>query len=487
MPDRLPLSRREALTLLAAGALAPLVPKFSAPLGATTLGATTLGSDEREYPPKTIDDPILAQRLEDFQDWKFGLFQHWGIYSAWGAVESWPMEGAEGYGRFSLPEWEECGRDLREFRRRYRALNAEFDPRGYEVEAWVEAARAAGMQYSVFTTKHHDGFCMFDSGETDFRVTHPSCPFHDDPRADIAGTIFRSFREAGFPIGAYFSKPDWNHPDFWDRGRPTPDKFPNYDVAANPKRWRRFVDFTHRQIDELMTKYRPDILWFDGSWVQAPKYDVDIDAIAKSAREKNRELIVVDRWVAGPHENYYTPEQKVPPAPLAHAWESCITMGDQWSYKPGDRYKSVRRLVHLLVEVVAKGGNLLLNIGPGPDGRWDPIAHERMAGVARWMQVNAEAIHKTRALPPYRAGQVALTQKGGLTYAIYLAADGETAPPADIVVPLSVAEGARATFVGSAGGALPMEARGGKTIVKVPAAIRQSPPGEDAWVVRIER
>ncbi len=470
-----PISRRRALPLLAAGALAPWAPR---------LGASLLAFDDREYPPKQIDDPVLRERLERFQEWKFGLFMHWGIYAEWGAVESWPMEGVEGYGRTSLPQWEECGHDLREFRRRYRALRGVFDPRDLDVAPWVEAARAAGMRYLMFTTKHHDGFCMFETRHTDFRVTHPSCPFHDDPRADVTGTIFSAFREAGFPVGAYYSKPDWNHPDFWDPSLPAPDKFPNYDVALHPERWARFVQFTHAQIDELMERYRPDILWFDGSWVQPPKYDIEIDAIARQARKRNRELIVVDRWVAGPHENYYTPEQKVPAAPLPHAWESCITMGDQWSFKPGDRYKSVRHLVQLLVEVVAKGGNLLLNIGPGPDGRWDPIAHERLGGVARWMAVNAEAIHGTRALPPYRKGNVALTQKGSERFAIHLAPEGEVAPPKEIVIPDRVAEGSAVELLGGGGGPLVVRSRGAETIVEIPAAVRATPPCEHAWAVR---
>ncbi len=474
------LSRRELFPLLAGGALAPIFPRVSFPF--------TGGDGGREYPAKLIEDPILREQLERFQDWKFGLFMHWGIYSVWGAVESWPMEGAEGYGRPSLPQWKECNGDLEEFRRRYRALKKEFNPQQFDVNPWVEAAKAAGMRYCIFTTKHHDGFCMFPTAHTDFRVGDSGCPFHDDPRSDVAGVIFSAFRKAGFATGAYFSKPDWNHRDFWDPELPAPNKYPNYDVAAHPKRWEKFKKFLHAQVEELMSQYHPDILWFDGSWVQAPKYDIDIDAVANAARGKNRRVIVVDRWVAGPHENYYTPEQKIPPAPLAHPWESCISMGDQWSFKPEERYKSVRQLVHLLVEVVAKGGNLLLNIGPGPDGRWDPIAHDRMEGIASWMSVNAEAIHGTRSFAPYRTDRVAFTQKGKTLYVIHLAQRSETGPPPEIIFPLRVAEGSKVTFLGAPRSSEPLVAmeRDGSTRVQIPTSIRQAPPCADAWTLKIE-
>ncbi len=430
-----------------------------------------------------VIDWRLQQALTKFQDWRFGLFMHWGIYSVWGAVESWPIEPVEGYGRASLPQWRECGEDLPKFQRLYWDLNRQFNPKAFDPKPWVEAAKHAGMKYVIFTTKHHDGFSMFDTKQTDYRVTHPDCPFHDDPRADIAKVVFDAFREAGFGIGAYFSKPDWHHPDFWDPDRPIIDKHPNYDPQEEPETWRRFVRFTHAQVEELMTRYAPiDILWFDGAWVAPPKYDIDIDSIARMARSHNPDVIVVDRWVPGPHENYQTPEQKVPPEPLDEPWESCITMGDQWSWRPNENYKSVRRLVHMLVDVAAKGGNLLLNIGPDAQGRWDQAAYDRLSGVGDWMANNGEAIHGTRPVAPFAEASWRFTRKGQTVYAVHLAPDDETLPAAEnALTAFHPREGTAIRVLGYDGAVNWRPRSDGGGVIELPEAARRQLTGQPAW------
>lgn len=150
----------------------------------------------------------------------------------------------------------------------------------------------------------------------------------------------------------------------------------------------------------MITGYGPiDILWLDGGQVRPPEQDIDMPRLAAMARRHQPGLIVVDRTVGGRYENYRTPEQEVPERPLKCVWESCLTMGDQWSYKPFDKYKSTRTLIHLLVNIVSKGGNFLLNVGPDADGQFPPTALARLDEIGRWMRVNSAAIYGTRGRP----------------------------------------------------------------------------------------
>jgi alpha-L-fucosidase len=310
-------------------------------------------------------------------------------------------------------------------------------------------------------------------------------------------------------IGAYFSKPDWHSPDYWWPYFATPDRNVNYDIEKYPDRWKRFVDFTHGQIDELMSNYGPvDILWLDGGWVQrlteeqvrdymsrpdnsqlrVQSQDIDMERLVESARNRQPGLIVVDRAVPGPHQNYLTPEARVPDEAMHVPWEVPMPMARSWSYVENDQYKSARVLVHMLADVVSKGGNLLLNIGPGPDGRWHDAAYERLRELGAWMDVNSEAIYETRAIAPYAEGKVRLTRKkDGTVYAIYLADEAETELPAYLsMTELQPAAGATVTLVGIEG-SLRWEPAGTGFIVFVPEALRNSPPGNYAWVFRISR
>jgi len=383
-------------------------------------------------PAASQQSPLLKQRLEWFQDQKFGLFLHWGAYSQLGCIESWPLVWKDrSWGNPTIQTKEE----MQAFRDRYFALNKTFNPTAFAPREWAQLAKRAGMKYVVFTTKHHDGFSMFDTRMTDYRVTAPEVPFSKDPRANIVKEVFNTFRSEGFGIGAYFSKSDWHTPYYWKPGVFAEDRNPNYDTAAEPERWAKFVDFVHGQIEELMTAYgKVDILWLDGGQVRPPKQDIRMDRLAAMARSHQPHLIMVNRTARDAYEDYRTPEQEVPEKPLDYTWESCITMGKQWSYKPNDEYKSARQLIHLLVDVVAKGGNLLLNIGPGPDGRLPPTAVSRLEEIAAWMAVNGEAIHGTRAVAPYKEGNIAYTRKGNQIYAIVLRGETE-APPREIRLP----------------------------------------------------
>jgi alpha-L-fucosidase len=382
-------------------------------------------------------DTLVQKNLQKWQGLKFGLFMHWGTYSQWGVVESWSLcPEDEGWTQRRGP----YGADYNAYKKAYENLQTTFNPTKFNPEKWVAAAKDAGMKYVVFTTKHHDGFSMFDTKQTDYKITDSKTPFSTNPRSNVTKEIFGAFAKENFMIGAYFSKPDWHTDSYWWPYFPPKDRNVNYDPAKHPDRWQKFKDFTYNQIQELMTDYgKVDILWLDGGWVR-PKstidttvdwqksitfnQDIDMPKIAAAARIKQPGLIVVDRTVAGPYENYTTPEQQVPSQPLDHPWESCITMGNSWSYVPGDHYKSANEIVNLLVKIVSRGGNLLMNIGPGPDGDWDPVAYSRLQEIGKWIKINGEGIYNSTSVAPYSEGSTYYT-KSNNSNSIYAFVTGE--------------------------------------------------------------
>lgn len=379
------------------------------------------------------DDPLVVQNLEQWQDLKFGLFMHWGTYSQWGIVESWSLCPEDESWTQRKPEH---GRSYAEYVKNYENLQTTFNPIGFNPQKWADAAKNAGMKYVVFTTKHHDGFAMFDTKESDYKITSPKTPFSKNPKADVTKEIFNTFRKEGFKIGAYFSKPDWHSENYWWPYFPPKDRNVNYDPKKYPERWENFKKFTFNQLNEITSNYgKIDILWLDGGWVRPFKtidpsvewqrtikveQDIDMDKIGSMARKNQPGIIIVDRTVPGKWENYVTPEQAVPEYPLSIPWESCITMGDSFSYVPNDNYKSSQKIIETLIKIISGGGNFLMNIAPGPDGDYDQIVYERLKEISGWMEKNQSAVFATRSTEPYHDGNFYYTRaKNGKTFNVF--------------------------------------------------------------------
>jgi len=459
---------------------------------------SAFSQEDERYIQET--DPLVLDKLEKWQDLKFGLLMHWGTYSQWGIVESWSICAEDvGWCRRKNPDYVRYKKD-------YENLQTTFNPVDFNPEKWALAAKNAGMRYVIFTTKHHDGFCMFDTKLTDYKITDEKTPFHSNPKANVAKEIFGAFRSQGFWTGAYFSKPDWHSEFYWWPNFATPDRNANYNIKAYPERWENFVQFTHGQIMELLSgEYGPmDILWLDGGWVKkrtdeeirgeitskdydfsrVQSQDIRMDELVKKARAKQPGLIVVDRAVYGKNQNYLTPENRVPDKSLPYPWESCIIAGGGWSWVPDPKFMSGKEAVQMLVDIVVKGGNLLLNIAPGPQGQWHEGAYKLLSDIGDWMKVNNEAIYGTRALAPFKEGQVAISRKGDNTiYIYYLEKEGEKIPPSIGMTNFSLPKGARIKMVGTNSN-LKWERKDNGFEVYLPEKLRNTPPSKYVVVLK---
>lgn len=478
----------------------------------STSFAQAIFEDER-YVPET--DPLVLEKLGQWQDLKFGLLMHWGSYSQWGIVESWSI-CPEDYGwcqrkKGSNPQ------DYFAYKKEYEGLKKTFNPVKFDPQKWAKAAQAAGMRYMVFTTKHHDGFSMFDSKYTDYKVTDPECAFSEHPKANITKEIFDAFRAKDMWVGAYFSKPDWNHKNYWDPYFPPQDRNVNYDPALYPEKWEAYVQFTHNQLLELVTDYGDvSILWLDGGWVKKRdqqnldenyeekfaenkaengfikhrivSQDIRMDKLVQNLRKKQPGLLVVDRAVYGKNQNYLTPENRVPEEELPYPWESCIISGGGWSYTPDATYMSGREGVHMLVDIVAKGGNLLLNIAPSPEGEWQAGAYRLLKDYENWMNINQEGIYNSTTLAPYKEDNICMTQQAnGNAYFFYLAEENETEIPATITVKSH--QPTKDSEVHLLGYDKPLKwtAAGNGFTVTIPKKLRENPPGEFVWTLKVSK
>lgn len=325
---------------------------------------------------------------------KFGMFIHWGPYSLASVEASWPIMVP---GKWGITEAE------------YRALPERFNPTNFDPDAWIDMARTAGQQYMVFTTKHHDGFCMFDSSYTDYKIT--KTPYGKD----IVKQLSDACGARGMQLGFYYSPPDMHHPGFRDTSKPA-----SMNWHGQPERpeWASYLQYMELQLTELLTRYGPAFLiWFDGLNNQE-KYDGRrfLDLIHRLQPQ----TLVNDR--IGVPGDYVTPEQFIPAAIPTHQahfnavdqsvnkelkqgvpaseefqlWETCMTINNTWAYNANDHeYKSAKTLIQSLVEVASRGGNFLLNVGPRPDGTIQPEFQQRLRAIGEWISLNGDSIYGT--------------------------------------------------------------------------------------------
>ncbi len=311
-------------------------------------------------------------RMRWWREARFGMFIHWGVYAI-------PARGEWVMANEKIPAAE------------YEKFPPQFNPVKFNAEEWVSLARQAGMKYIVITSKHHDGFCMWDSKVTGYDIMDAT-PFKRDPIAELAAAC----RKEGIRLCLYHSIMDWHHPDA---------------TGANFARYRD--DYLRPQLRELLQKYGPlGVLWFDGDWIREWS-DAQGRDLYNELRAIQPDLIVNNRIgasrggmtgmsadAASPGD-FGTPEQEIPPAGIPGVdWESCMTMNDHWGYAAADHnWKSARELVRNLVDIASKGGNYLLNVGPTAEGTFPPECVERLRAIGAWMDAYGESIHGTQAGP----------------------------------------------------------------------------------------
>lgn len=328
------------------------------------------------------EDDYLTAKPEDltwFRDARFGLFVHWGPVSLMGTEIGWSRGGERrgigGTGQIPVEV--------------YDSLYQRFNPTAFDAREWIRIARDAGMRYLVFTTKHHDGFCEFDSALTDYDIM--ASPFGRDIVAELAAAC----HEAGLRLGFYYSPVDWHHPDY------------------RTERHTQYIRYLHGQLRELCTNYgQVDVIWFDGlggtveDWDSKPLFQM-ISTLQPGVLINNR---------AGLPGDFDTPEQTIGRFQLDRPWESCITICNQWAWKPDDRLKSLTECIATLVRCAGGDGNLLFNVGPMPDGRIEPRQVERLREMGDWLRVHGESIYGTRG-GPYKPGPWGVsTRRGRFVY-----------------------------------------------------------------------
>ncbi len=325
------------------------------------------------------DEPVSQEtaaqreaRLQWWRDARLGMFIHWGPISLKGTEISWSRAGP----RQGCPSKSVGTGPVEE----YDSLYKQFNPTQFDADRWVNIAEQAGMKYMVLTAKHCDGFCLWHSQASDYNISHT--PFGRDICAGLAQAAHRR----GMHLGWYYSPMDWRDPD------------------CRTERNAKYVASMQRQLGELLGNYGPiDLLWFDFDsgpvpWEQPRTYAV-IRQLQPQIIINNRLDLATYREYQqnkiGPDADYYTPEQKIGKFDNQHPWETCMTLGTQWSWKPDDKIKSVKECVRMLVACAGGDGNLLLNVGPMPTGEIEPRQVEVLNGIGRWLRNNGESIYGT--------------------------------------------------------------------------------------------
>ena len=324
----------------------------------------------------TQEEPDRIRRMRWWHEAKFGMFVHWGLYSLVGRHE-WVMENE------AIPVAE------------YEKLAQRFNPKPHPARDWAKLAKRAGMRYMVMTTKHHEGFCLFDTKYTDYCA----------PKVcgrDLVAEFVEAARAEGLRVGFYYSLMDWHHPD-------------GARCAEDEGARRRFVEYIQGQVRELMTNYgKVDIMWYDVRWPLSPE-GWESARMNKMVRELQPDIIINDR--SGLPEDFSTPEQHVTAEPGGRAWEACMTMNESWGYhKADDAWKTPKQILRYLITCARDGGNYLLNIGPKPDGSVPEESVRILEEVGRWMEKYGHTIYGAEPCEVKRSQFANFTRKGNRLY-----------------------------------------------------------------------
>jgi alpha-L-fucosidase len=309
--------------------------------------------------------PDNAQRMQWFKDAKLGIFIHWGIYAVNGIDESWSF-----YNEYLSYE-------------DYMKQTKGFTAANYDPEYWAALIKESGAKYAVLTSKHHDGMALWDTKQGDLSVVKQT-----PAGRDLIGPFCKELRAKGIEVGLYYSLLDWSNPDY-----------PNFTrnqkrYTEDTARWDRFMKFNTGQIEEIITQYNPDLVWFDGDWEQsAEKWNAP--GIRAMLLENNPNVIINSRLQG--YGDYATPEQGIPVVkPQDPYWELCMTTNDSWGYQPNDKaWKPVNLIIRIFADVISMGGNLLLDIGPKPDGTIPAEQVAILQQLGRWTEKHADAIYGT--------------------------------------------------------------------------------------------
>lgn len=344
------------------------------------------------------------EALDEFQDMRFGMFIHWGPVSLRGEEISW-SRGKE------IPIEE------------YDQLYKEFNPKLFSAADWVGTAKAAGMKYLILTSRHHDGFSLWDSKFTAYDMA--ATPYGKGVLKELA----RECQKQGIKFGTYYSICDWYRPDY-PVVYPDPDYTFNEERsmdAATREKMEQYITFMKNQLRELIEEYNTFLIWFDGEWEWAWTHEMGMDMYAY-LRGLNDNILInnrVDKGREGMEDksrdprfagDFATPEQSIGNFDNLYAWETCMTIGNQWAWKPNETLKSKQECIHTLLHTIGGDGNLLFNVGPGPDGRMEPDQVQLLKEMGEWISKNEDAIYGTRGGPYMPAEGMVSTHKKNHIY-----------------------------------------------------------------------
>jgi alpha-L-fucosidase len=320
------------------------------------------------------------QKLEEWKDARFGMFIHWGPVS---------LKGTEiGWSRGREITFEE-----------YDNLYKQFNPASFDPESWVSVAKAAGMKYIILTTKHHDGFCLWNTRQTDFNI------MNSPMGRDVVKELSEACKKQGLAFGTYYSTTDWHHPDFPLTGQGGTVPRSQYDLDA-------YTVYLKKQVAELLVNYGPlFVLWFD----VPQRFDAARgQGVIDFAHSLQPDIIINNR--TGARGDFDTPEQRVGGFQISRPWETCMTIANQWAWKPNDETKTLEQCLHTLIRTNGGDGNLLFNVGPMPDGRIEPLQVERLKEMGKWMEKHGFTLYETRGGPFKPTDWGVSTRKGNKIY-----------------------------------------------------------------------